>query len=76
MMNTTNLRLELKQMIDNETDPQILKAVKTLLKKTTLDPVLKEKLTHRALKSEENIQEGKTYGREDFEKNLQVKTDF
>ena len=75
-MNTTNLRLELKQMIDNETDPQILKAVKTLLKKTTLDPVLKEKLTHRALKSEENIQEGKTYGREDFEKNLQVKTDF
>jgi len=75
-MNTTNLRLELKQMIDNETDPQILKAVKTLLKRPTLDPVLKEKLTHRALKSEENIQEGKTYGREDFEKNLQVKTDF
>ncbi len=47
-------------MIDNESDPQTLEAIKTLLKKSKIDPILKEKLSSRALKSEENIKEGNT----------------
>ena len=76
MMNTTDLRLELKKMIDNESDTQTLKAIKTLLKKSTPDPILKEKLSSRALKSEENIKEGKTFGRKDFGKKLQERFDY
>ena len=60
MMNTTDLRLKLKKMIDNESDPQTVEAIKTLLKKSKMDPILKEKLSSRALKSEENIKEGNT----------------
>lgn len=75
-MNTTDLRIELKNLIDHERDPQILKAVKVLLKKSALDPKLKDKLTSRAIKSEENIKEGKTFERNDFEKKLKEKIDF
>lgn len=75
-MSTTDLRLELKSLIDNETDPQILKAVRTLLQKSALDPLLKEKLTSRAKQSEENIKKGNTFQREDFEKKLQGKVNF
>lgn len=70
------MRLELKSLIDNETDPQILKAVRTLLQKSALDPLLKEKLTSRAKQSEENIKKGNTFQREDFEKKLQGKVNF
>jgi hypothetical protein len=35
-----------------------------------LDPVLKERLTSRALKAEEDIRAGRVYTREEFEKKL------
>lgn len=63
-------------MIDNVTDPQVLNAIKTLLKKTTLDPVLREKLTSRALQSEKNIEEDKTFSRKDVEQKLQENFDL
>ncbi len=72
-MNTADLRLEVKKLIDNEADPHILEAIKTLLNKTALDPELRNKLTSRALKSEDNIAQGKTLDRESFESNLKEK---
>lgn len=59
IMGVLKLKTELQKMIEQENDVNILKALRTILEKTTLDPVLKEKLTSRALKSEEDIKAGR-----------------
>ncbi len=59
IMGVLKLKTELQKMIEQENDINILKALRTILEKTTLDPVLKEKLTSRALKSEEDIKAGR-----------------
>lgn len=69
-MKATDIKQELRTLIDKEKDLHILEAIKTLLVKSRLDPVLKEKLTTRAFKAEEDIQSGKVYTREEFEKEL------
>ena len=58
-MNASELKTELLKMIERENDIQILKALMTILEKTRLDPALKQKLTFRALKSEEDIATGR-----------------
>lgn len=50
-----DIKSELKQLIERESDVSILQAIRTLLTKTSLDSVLKEKLTKRALQSEKDI---------------------
>jgi hypothetical protein len=57
------LKTELQQMIEQETDINILKAIRTILQKTSLNPALKEKLTSRALKSEADIQSERLFGK-------------
>jgi hypothetical protein len=69
-MDTTNLKKELKTLISQENNPNILEAIKTLLINSSLDPVLKQKLSSRALKSEEDIKANRVYTREEFEKKL------
>ncbi len=63
-MGVLELRTELQKMIEQENDVDILKALRTILEKTTLDPVLKVKLTTRALKSEEDIKAGRLLNKE------------
>jgi hypothetical protein len=46
-------------MIEEETDLDVLKAIQTILKRTSLNPVLKEKLTSRALAAEADIKAGR-----------------
>ena len=53
-------------MIEHETDMTVLQAIHTILQKTSLNPVLKEKLTERALKSEEEINEGHVLGKDEI----------
>jgi hypothetical protein len=72
-MNASDIKAELRVLIENETDLHILEAIKTLLKKSSLDPQLKEKLTARALKSEEDIKKGRLLNRNDFEQKLNTK---
>jgi hypothetical protein len=43
----------------------ILEAIRTILLKTGRNPVLKEKLTMRALKSEEDIKAGRMFDKEE-----------
>lgn len=62
-MSTITIKVELKELIEQENDLSILKAIKALLKKTTLDTVLREKLTRRAIKSEEDIKSGRVLSR-------------
>ena len=52
-------------MIEHETDMTVLQAIHTILQKTSLNPVLKEKLTARALRSEEEIKEGRVFGKDE-----------
>lgn len=66
-MTTIELKAEIKKLIEKENDPGILKAIRTLLKKTSLDSDLKEKLTSRALKSNEDINAGRLYTRKEIE---------
>lgn len=62
-MSAMAIKTELKELIELERDLSILKAIKALLKKTTLDSVLREKLTQRAIRSEEDIKEGRVLNR-------------
>ena len=50
---------ELQRMI--EKDIHVLEAIHTFLEKARLNPALKEKLTIRALRSEEDIKEGRIH---------------
>ena len=73
IMKAVDIKQELRSLIDQENDLHILEAIKTLLQKSSLDPVLKEKLTSRALKSEKDIREDNVYTREELEKKLDSK---
>ena len=63
-----DIKSELKQLIERESDASILQAIRTLLTKTSLDSVLKEKLTKRALQSEADIAAGHFFGKEEMMK--------
>jgi hypothetical protein len=65
VMSTGELRTELQKMIGQETDVTVLKAIRTILQKTSLNPVLKEKLTSRAHKSETDIKAGRVFSKND-----------
>lgn len=74
LMKTIDIKQELKTLIEKEKDLHILEAIKTLLVKSSLDPILKEKLSSRALKAEEDIQAGRVYTRKELENKLDNRT--
>lgn len=67
-MSATHIKTELRELIEQQEDLNLLKAIRTLLKKAGLDAELKEKLTARALKSEEDIEKGRLFTREEIVK--------
>ena len=69
-MRTVDIKTELRELIEKETDSSILEAIKTLLKKSSLNPTLKEKLTSRAIKAEEDITAGRVMNRKELELRL------
>ena len=69
-MTKAGIKKQLHNLIDKETDENILIAIKTILEKKQLDPVLREKLSKRALRAEEDIQEGRTMDREEAFKRI------
>jgi hypothetical protein len=72
-MSTTEIKTELQQMIERENDVSILEAIRTILQKTNLNPLLKEKLTERALKSEKDIAEGRLLTKEEMQRRTERK---
>jgi hypothetical protein len=64
-MSAVEIKTEVQQLIENETDLSVLQAIRTILLKTGLNPMLKEKLTQRALKSEEDIKSGRVFTKEE-----------
>ena len=73
IMGIVNIKTEIQILIEKETDSSILEAIRTLLKKSRLNPKLKEKLTSRALKSEEDISAGRVMERKELEQKLNDK---
>lgn len=69
-MGALEIKEELRTLIEKENDLQVLETIKGLLVKSSLDPILKEKLTSRAIKAEEDIKAGRVYTREEFERKL------
>ncbi len=67
-MTALSIKTELKELIEREGDLSILKAIKALLQKTSLNPVLREKLTKRAIQSEEDIKNNRVLSRADIVK--------
>ena len=64
-MNTLKLKSEIKDILDQVDDMDILEAVRTILEKSRLDPMLRDKLTKRALRSEEDIKNGRLLTRDE-----------
>jgi hypothetical protein len=65
-----DIKTELKQLIEKESDASILKAIRTLLTKTSLDSSLKSNLTTRALRAEQEIINGQLLDKEDIKQQL------
>jgi hypothetical protein len=53
-------------MLENEKDIKVLAAIHRFLENSKLDPALREKLTLRALQSEEDIKLGRLYSKEEI----------
>ena len=70
-MSTLQLKAELQQMIEQEFDLEILNAVRLILQKERNDPILQQKLTIRALKSEADIKAGRVFTVEEVLKRTQ-----
>ena len=64
-MKSTEIKTELQHLIEQETDMSVLQAIRTILLKTGLNPELKEKLTIRALKSEDDIKASRIFDKEE-----------
>ncbi len=64
-MKAAEIKTELQQLIEQETDMSILQAIYTILLKTGLNAELREKLTSRALKSEDDIKANRLFDKEE-----------
>lgn len=69
-MSTPALKREIIKKLGSTQDESILDIINKLLDKASLDPVLKEKLTKRAIKSEEDIRSGLVYTGKEAQKQL------
>ena len=64
-MSAIGIKTELKELIEQQNDLSLLKAIKTLLQKAGLDATLKEKLSGRALRAEKDIKAGRVLSKEE-----------
>ena len=65
-MNAITIKSDLQKLINEQDDISVLQAIYTLLQKTSLNPVLKTKLTNRAKKAEEDIAAGRIFTKKDI----------
>lgn len=72
-MKGSDIKTELRALIEKENDTAVLEAIKTLLTKSSLDPELKKKLTDRALKAEDDISKGRVHSRAEIESKLKTR---
>ncbi|MEQ9300323.1 MAG: hypothetical protein RIF33_17250 [Cyclobacteriaceae bacterium] len=69
-MKAADIKLELKSLIDQETNLSLLETAKALFTQKDFDPSIEEEMISRALKSEQDIKEGKVYTVEEADARL------
>jgi hypothetical protein len=69
-MSAIEIKTELQQLITQEKDMRVLKTIHTILRKASLDPMLREKLTSKTLKSERDMAEGRLFDNEKVTKRI------
>ncbi len=72
-MTAINLKKEIIRKLDSTLDESMLEIINKLLDKASLNSTLKNKLTKRALKAEEDIKNGKVYNKSEALKRLKLK---
>ena len=69
-MKEIDIKTELKDLIDQETNLSLLETVKALFTKGDFDPSIEKEMISRALKSEQDIEEGRVCTIEEAEARL------
>lgn len=69
-MSTADIKTKLKDLIEQESDPNVLDAVDAIFAQKDFDPLIQKEMISRALKSEKDIKEGKVYTIEEAETRL------
>lgn len=76
IMKAIDIKTELRGLIEQETDLHILEAVRALFTQKELNPSIEKEMISRALKSEQDIKEGKVYTIEEAEARLNKRLDL
>jgi hypothetical protein len=71
-----DIKAELKDLIDQETDLSLLEVVKALFTQEDYDPFVEKEMISRALKSEQDIKAGKVYTLGEAEDRLNERLDL
>jgi hypothetical protein len=66
IMTTTDIKIELRQLIEEQEDINVLQAIHTLLQRTSTCTDLKTKLSSRAIKAEADILQGRVFSKEEI----------
>lgn len=69
-MNAVDIKAELKNLIDRETDLNLLEQIKALITHSDYNSSIEKEMISTALKSEEDIKNGRVYMIEEVEDQL------
>lgn len=69
-MKATDIKTELKDLIDQETNLNLLETVKAMFTLGDFDPLVEKEMISRVLESEQDIKEGRVYTIEEAEAKL------
>ncbi len=75
-MSSSEIKSELKTLIDKETDLEFLKDVKAIFDHENVDPSKEQEMISRVLKSEQDIREGKVFTIEESKDRLKKSLGF
>ncbi len=71
-MSESEIKTEIKELIEVESDLNVLKKIKNILTEANeLESALKRKLISRALKAKEDAEKDRTFTKEEVEKRLE-----
>ncbi len=69
-MKAADIKTELKDLIDQETNLNLLETVKAMFTQGDFDPLVEKEMISRALESEQDIKEGRVYTIDEAEAKL------
>ncbi|MEO1049114.1 MAG: hypothetical protein AAFX87_00695 [Bacteroidota bacterium] len=75
-MKTADLKTELKYLIEQESNPDVLEIVKSILTEKDYDPLIEKDMVSSAKKAEEDIKEGRVYTAQEAHDRLNKRLDL